>query len=161
MSRMHNPRQGIVAAGLIERYQWADGAIVNAKDGKLAAYLLAQFPELALVITAPWGGGELYAQNLGIASLHAKNAAVIDAPTTAAPALVPDGVLDFAFLASNDGGELAELIDLWLPKIGAWGWLIGADCGWSDVSRILDDKLAAWNKRGAGLWTYPINPAHR
>ena len=85
MSRMHNPRQGIVAAGLIERYQWADGAIVNAKDGKLAAYLLAQFPELALVITAPWGGGELYAQNLGIASLHAKNAAVIDAPTTAAP----------------------------------------------------------------------------
>ena len=90
----------------------------QCKDGKLAAYLLAQFPELALVITAPWGGDERYAQNLGIASLHAKQAAVIDAPAAAAPALVPDGLLDFAFLASNDGAELAELIDLWLPKIG-------------------------------------------
>jgi hypothetical protein len=55
-----------------------------------------------------------------------------------------------------DEHEVERDIRAWAPKVRSGGLVLGHDCHWITVKRVIDRLCPGWRDEGEAVWSIPV-----
>lgn len=166
-------QQHIVLIGMAKRYNWSNGAEIGVLRGKTLFALLEAVPTLSMIGVDQWKqlslrpdeNAETYVdfdmelladQVASRAREFQGRCRILRGDSVEMSGEVPDGSFDFVFI-DGDHTETGLRRDLlaWAPKVCDTGMVLGHDCHWSTVRRVIDVYCPGWADYGEAVWGLP------
>lgn len=87
------------------------------------------------------------------AASYGLRCAIIKGDSAEQAARVHNGSLDFVFIdADHTEAGITRDIDAWYPKVRSGGMVLGHDCHWPTVKRVIDARFPGWKDYGEAVW---------
>jgi hypothetical protein len=164
-----------VLIDLARTHDWCIGAEVGVLRGKTLFALLDAVPNLLMYAVDQWRhlplrtdeNAETYADFdmtklrsdvFRKAKTYRRRCTILEGDSVSMANAVTDSWLDFVFIDGDhtEAGVEAD-VRAWSPKIRPGGMLLGHDCHWTTVRRVIDKLCAGWRDYGEAVWGIPIN----
>ncbi len=167
-------QQHRILSWLVQERGWLCGAEIGVLKGKTLFALLDANPALSMIGVDQWQrlplrkdeNAETYA-DFDMAALgkavkakatkYGDRCRIIEADSAQAAKYVDVFSLDFVFI-DGDHTEAGVERDIraWLYAVRPGGMLLGHDCHWSTVRRVIDRLCPGWVDYGEAVWGVPV-----
>lgn len=163
-------RQHEVLLRLVHDHAWRIGAEIGVLRGKTLFALLDGAEQLTMFGVDQWKrlplrddeNAETYHdfdmqalsdQVMCKAARYGGRCMILKGSSPAMAEKIDDGSLDFVFI-DGDHTEIGVTRDIlaWAPKVTRSGMVLGHDCHWTTVKRVIDRLCPGWISYGEAVW---------
>jgi len=171
---VRSTQQHKVLIRMARDHGWRTGAEVGVLRGKTLFAVLDAVPALSMYGIDQWRRLPLRAdenaETYADFDMQALRRSVVDKsmsyngrciilamPSTEAAEYVEPASLDFVFI-DGDHTEAGVERDIraWAPKVRSGGLVLGHDCHWITVKRVIDRLCPGWRDEGEAVWSIPV-----
>lgn len=169
---IRSTNQHFVLIKLIRKHGWKRGAEIGVLRGKTLFALLEAIPDLTMFGVDQWQhislrqdeNAETYSDYdmKSLETLVIKKSRLFGGrcmilkgdSATIAGHMSAD--LDFVFIdADHTEKGLERDLLAWAPLVKAGGYVLGHDCHWSTVAKVINKRCPGWIDNGEAVWSIP------